>query len=147
MATQNRPKASMAEFKEASAARNEWFVEVGDNVAIDDLTAPDFWRDVATKLREWDHIEVRNESGKWFAELMVRSVGHLYATVVLLRKREFQDAVLPEGLDKSGYTVRFIKSKGHQVIRAADKAVIKEGFATAAEAGNWILTTLKTQAA
>lgn len=143
MATQVKPKALAADFKEAAAARNEWHIEVGDHVTVDDVLAPDFWRDVAIKLREWDRVEVRSESGRWFGEFIVRGVGHLYANVVLLRKKEFEDAILPKNLEDTGFTVRFVKTKGHQVIRISDKSVLKEGFATAVEAANWILSTVK----
>lgn len=147
MASENTTKAQTAEFKEAAVIRNSWALLADEKTEVEDLSRLEYWRDVAYMLRQWDRIEVRHVTGKWMVELVVRSVGHLYARVAVLRKWEFDDAVAPGDISKLGYDLRFVRGKGYDVVRVADKTVIRGGFATAAEAAVWVRSEMKPAAA
>lgn len=134
-----------AEFK-----RNLYAVTVPAGVKSEDLTHPDAWMHVAGKLRKFDRIEVICEDGTWFAEFIVLASSKTWARVTELRHVDLtaevaQAAVVPDEL--------FVKWGSPQtkfrVIRRNDKAVLKDGFDTKADADAWIekFNTAKAEAA
>lgn len=147
MAGERQRAANISEFVAAEQTRNIWSHEAAEDIEVEHLTDPAYWRNLGHMLREWDRIEVRHCAGRWFAELMVRSAGRLYANVVVLRKTQFADAKVPDDIASSDYDVRFLRGKGHMVVRKADKAIIKDGFKTVAEAAHWITDNLAIRAA
>lgn len=135
--------------QEAAVRRNQWDLEVDMDTEITDITKPEFWCHVASKLRKWDRVEVRHCAGLWMAEVLVRSVGSppVWAHVALLRKLEFPDAKIPPEIERTPFSVGFIRGQGWRVTRKADARVIQSGFNTAAEAAAYVTTVLVGNAA
>lgn len=128
----------------ADYVRNVFSVTAPIGVAVSDLTNPEFWTHVASKLHPTDHIEVIAEDGTYFAELFVISAGGNWAKVAVLRQINLEysgEAVPPV----EGYYVKW--SSPHTKYRAhrtSDKEVLKDGFATAAQAHKWLGEYVKT---
>ena len=85
-----------------------------------------------------DRVEVVAEDNSWFAEVLIMSTGPNWARVKLLRhvslveKATKADAPIAENPQ---FEVNYggVSAK-HRVVRLSDKSVIKDGFATKAEA-------------
>lgn len=117
------------------------FVPVGTSKA--DILTPAFWTHVTNKLKTNDIIEVMCEDGSWRAELIVTQMDRVWAKVKELSFVELSAGDKGDTPDAE-FAVRW--SGPHtkfRVIRAADKAVIKDGF-EAVEAGQaWLADYLK----
>lgn len=108
------------------------------------LLDPHYWAHVSAKLRFGDVIEVLAEDGSYFAELLVRDVGNLYAKVA------FKNPVTVFSTDEAmeapvGYAVKWRGPKARfGVIHGTD--VLKDGFVDKAEAHAWLDDLLKKAA-
>lgn len=67
-------------FAEAQFRRTVWFVDAPHNVSLKDIVRPEFWANVAPQLTARDRIEVYDEAGTYYAELMVTQVAEKSAT-------------------------------------------------------------------
>lgn len=122
---------------------------------IEALLDPSYWAHVANFLKPWDRIEVQAEDGSYYAELMVKASGKLYANVELLVKYDLH-AIIPGAMETAptGYHVKYRGTlqkwcvlrdevtKDGKVNVAKD--VLKDGFAEEAEARRWMSELLKT---
>jgi hypothetical protein len=155
------PKLTPDRFKEAEYTRRVWAMTPAVGTEVKHLLAPAYWSHVAAKLNPTDRIEVITEDNAWFAELLVMSQGGNWAQVKLLRYVQLTGvAAAPEAVVEktsesvaeevtepttetpstdSQLTVSYggIKAR-HRVIRKSDKAVLKDGFPTQAEAVKWM---------
>ena len=61
---------------------HSYLLPVGTN--FEDVLTPEFWLPVLRELKPWSRIEVVEEEGKFWAELLVRRVDHRGATVHVL---------------------------------------------------------------
>lgn len=102
-----------------------------------------YWAHVSAKLRVGDVIEVLAEDGAYFAELLVRDVGNLYAKVALKNVIEFAKAeALPTPV---GYEVKWRGPKlKFGVLHGTD--VLKDGFIDKTEAHIWLDELVKKAA-
>lgn len=98
-----------------------------------------FWAHVSAKLRMGDIIEVLPEDCSYFAKLLVRDAGKLYAKVAVIEHVELNKA--DEDIQVAGYEIKW-RGPTHKfgVIRGKD--VLKDGFVDKAEAKAWIDETL-----
>lgn len=124
--------------KSAEYVRNIFFATPEAGTTYADMLTPEYWSHVAAQLQPNSRIEVVSEDLTWFAELMVTSVGRNWATVTPLRFVELAEAAAkPAPSAKHVVKWRGANHK-HSVVRAADKVVVKEGFATAKDAEEWL---------
>lgn len=118
--------------------------EIG--TAPEALLDPHYWAHVSARLSVGDVIEVLAEDGSYFAELLVRDAGTLFAKVAfkspvtVFAKPEEDDRALPAGYE--------IKWRGPKVRFGVvhDKDVLKDGFVDRVEARAWLDDLLKKAA-
>lgn len=67
----SKPRLHFGRLKTAAGARNDHFVEVPHGVNLATILVPDYWANVATRLRPMDRIEAFCEDGSWEALLRV----------------------------------------------------------------------------
>ena len=130
---------SPSNLKPAEYVRNVFAITPEHGVTIDDLKEPGYWAHVAAKLHPTDRIEVTSEDGTWFAEVFVNAAAHNWAQVTVLRFHELAEAAKPAVNVAPKHSVQWKgQNKLHCVIRTSDKAVVKEGFTSAALANAWV---------
>jgi hypothetical protein len=109
------------------------------------LLDPHYWAHSSAKLRIGDIIEVLAEDGSYFAELLVRDVGNLFAKVafkspVMVFSDEAETAETP-----TGYEVKWRGPKAKfGVLHGKD--VLKDGFVDKTEAHAWLDDLVKKAA-
>jgi hypothetical protein len=73
-------KADPQRLQSAEAARLCWCYTAGVGTRIEDLLQPQFWAQLGPQRPgAWDRLEVREETGRWWAEFLVieSGPGHL----------------------------------------------------------------------
>ena len=127
-------------FGAAEYKRNDHVVDAEAGTTIADILSPSYWSFVATKLTDYDRIEVRLETGEWIAELLVVEHGRNWARVKMLQKYDLTTAEASPVTDKFKHHVEY---KGphhkHCVIRDADQEIIHRGVSTKEEAQRWLV--------
>ena len=124
--------------KEAEYVRRVFRATVPSDVTPADIVKPEFWAHVSVKLHNTDIIEVMPEDESWFAQLLVRSSSRLHAKCEVLHLKTFNDVKKakevegPFSLKHNGPKAKWC------VIRNADKALVKDGFASKENAAAWI---------
>lgn len=108
------------------------------------LLDPHFWAHVSSKMSVGDIIEVIAEDGSYFAELLVRDVGNLFAKVAF--KNPVMEFSKPEDVElPAGYEVKWRGPKlRYGVLHGTD--VLKDGFVDKSEARTWLDDLLKKAA-
>ena len=136
----NPTRMAECEFK-----RTLYVCTAHENTEPEDLLSPDYWTNVADKLRPWDKIEARADDGSWYAEFLVLETSRRWARVVMLNKHNLTtgDVSLTQAkLDE--YSVEF---KGPErkwsVIRRNDQEMLHEGEQTKASAFAWLSERIK----
>jgi hypothetical protein len=133
-------KLQLAEHK-----RNIHYADAPKGTTVNALTTPEFWANVASRMRPNDRIEVMPEDGLFFAELMVRSCGPNWAHVEMLRFHQFESA--ESLLEKSKtHKVEYNGASKWHVIRLSDRAVLTKGHDTPELAAAWLAANLKAVA-
>ena len=114
-----------------------YILPVGTN--FEDVLTPEFWLPVLKDLRPWSRIEVVEEEGAYWAELLVRRVDHRGATLHVLRVHELGGvgAVgrLPANID--GAHIRFAGAHRQWAVER-DGNNLRDGFPTEAAARMWL---------
>lgn len=69
-------RASQARFQggpgaEPTTVRSHWVYTAEGGTQITDVMQPDYWAGLGRRPQPWDIIEVREESGAWWAQLLV----------------------------------------------------------------------------
>jgi hypothetical protein len=114
--------------KSAEYERNVWVVNAEHGTIVNDVLEPAYWAHVAQKLRPYDRIEVRVDSGEWLLELMVLGCDRNWARVHVLHRYELGpvEAELPAAQKHK------VEWKGPQlkwcVIRVSDSEIIVRGL-------------------
>lgn len=123
------------------------FVAVAEQgTTRDELKSPEFWKNIAPKVKVWDKIDVLSDDGTFYAEYLVMSCGRAWVKVremlyinlttsdVSATQAEAQDGVV-QADSKEGHVVAW---KGPinkwSIIRNSDKEYIKKGFDSEADA-------------
>lgn len=136
------PQLDEARFKLAEAVRNVYCITVPEGTTRAQVLHPDFWGQVSARwLRPYSRIEVRCDDGTIFGELLVLMAERTFARVVCLAWHDLttkdvaQTQIATEEEKAAAYEVKH-RGVHYQwsVVRAADKAVIKENIPTKAEA-------------
>lgn len=144
MEVADKPKAADKEARQldpqriglAENRRQDWVVNAEEGTRPDDLLVPGYWSHFASNFVQFDHIEVREETGKWISELVVLDSARNWAKVQQLYfhelgKREAGGAPKAHRVEWKG------PQRKHAVIRTADGEVIQDGFSVKAEAEQW----------
>jgi hypothetical protein len=133
----------------AEQVRNLWSVTIPNKATKDDLLRSDFWAHLANMLRPRDRIEAESEDGSYVADLLVLDAGTNYAKITVLREYKL-DAVEPQSQSTTpaGHIVQWSgRHTKFRVVREVDHKVIKDGFATKADAYGWLASYGKALAA
>jgi len=118
------------DFHLAQHKRRVHLAIVPENVTIDDVLKPGYWKNVAAKLAPFDIIEILAEDGTWEAELRVTRCEEQWAKVVVRHgPLQLETADKPE-TEASGYTLKWSGARKWRIIRDNDGAVIKEDLPT-----------------
>lgn len=119
-----------SDLRQGDFARQVYVAYVPESTPKEALFEREYWGMVQGKLRIGDKIEVQEEGGAYYGELLVRNTNPF--TVVDLYFKDFEplDSVEPE----SNFEVKFAGPKKYRVIRKSDKMVMKEGIQTKEEA-------------
>lgn len=124
---------------------------------LEDAMKPDYWKHCATKLKPGTIIEIVPEDGSFYAELFVKSSEATWARTALIAVTVFDEKAVKQAQAAqkapTGQTKIPNEDKGEEhyvdwggaqakgrVIRLADKQVVKEGFASKAEAKVWMVS-------
>lgn len=140
-------------FKSAEFRRNIWDAIPEAGTPFDDLLKPEYWAHVAANLRPWDRIEVRAEDGSYYAELLVRDAGRLWAKVECLRKHDLgaDTGQVPDVVADVTYSVQWRGPHSkHAVMRERGngaKEVLRDQFETREAAEAWKADHMKAMAA
>ena len=114
-----------------------YILPVGTN--FEDVLTPEFWLPVLKDLQPWSRIEVCEEEGAYWAELLVRRVDHRGATVHVLRVHELggvgSTGRLPSNVD--GAFIRFAGTHRQWTVER-DGNNLRDGFPTEAAARMWL---------
>lgn len=94
------------------------------------VLAPEFWGMVASKIRIGDKIEVYEEGGAYYAELLVRNSSPFTVTELVFKELEAIENFEPVSL----FRVSFHGPKKYRVTRLSDGYVVREGIQTKEEA-------------
>jgi hypothetical protein len=126
-------KIHPSRFAPAISKFNTWHVDAPEGTTIDDVQKEDYWTHVGTRLRRNDIIVVSPEDGSWWAELLVRDAGAMFATVEILREKHFDDVVEREvdlGDIKIGWGGRAHKFRFMRVNGTGAPDILEKGFDT-----------------
>lgn len=137
-------KLNPGEHSYAEFARQVHRVSPVEGTKISELMEPAYWSHIAGKLHQYDIIEVIPQGGDFFAELIVVNCSKVHAKVALLSQVKLHKVVAdaPKKDENAEDELFDIQFKGPQrkwsVLRKADKAVVKEEFASKDEAAAWL---------
>lgn len=138
---------SPSRLKYAEHERQQWFVVPEHGTPFEALLDPAYWAHVSMKFRPCDEIVIHAEDGSYFARLLVRDAGRLYAKVATLEHIELDKVDVLQG-GAPGLPGHEVKWRGpiHKwsVVRGAD--VLKDNM-TKEEAQAYLATYTKTVAA
>lgn len=128
-----RPKMlAESKFALASYATNRWAVTLEHGVQYERVFEPDFWSNVARKMRIGDIVELHSEDTSFFAELYVVAAHRLAAKLVEVRRVELAPAVQVSA-DPSPLTVKFRGPHARYCLMRGEN-VVQAGYQTAEDA-------------
>lgn len=124
-----------------------WTLTVEPHVTVEDVLHPEFLANVSARMRPYDHVRVRTDTGEWYAELLVLSCGRTWAKMVLLYKIDLttKDVDLTQAAPNDEYIVQY---RGPHlrfcVTRKSDRSSIKEQCQSKEEANTWLADYIRT---
>jgi len=140
-------KLDPARFALGEQVNQYWTVTVESGTTLEDVMRPEFLANVAARLRPYDRISVRVDTGEWYAEFLVVACGRVWAKLVATMELDFTDRNI-EVSELNGSEDFFVKYRGPHlkfcVIRKADNEPIKERLDSMAEANSWLAAYLIT---
>lgn len=124
-------------FKEAAYARNVFAATPPAGTTLEEVLVPSYWTHITRQLHVGDRIEVTPEDNTWFAVLFVTNIVGNDATVVPVLNTPLVEQA-PADTPGNWYKVTWRgTTHKHSVVRIADNEIMKEGFASKAEAVKW----------
>lgn len=119
----DEPRMKLAEHE-----RNVYVANAAEGTTVNDVLEPGFWSYVASRLRPYDRIEVRVDTGEWLLELVVLGCDRNWARVHVLQKYDLE----PVETDMPKARKHRVEWKGPQlkwcVIRNSDSEIIFKGL-------------------
>lgn len=134
-------KLDTARFKPTDYEVTDFSVTVPFGVEIEDVLTPEYFGNVAPRLTPYSKIRVRTDDGSWYAELLVLSVGRVWAKTfpLIYEKLTTSDVEITESDRSDKYKVMF---RGPHlkwcVIHKEDGSALREQMDTKREAINWL---------
>lgn len=126
-------------------ANQNWTITVPENTVLDDVLRSDYLVNVAAKLRPYDHIRVRVDTGEWYAELLVLSCGRAWVKTVVLFHLDLTAKDDEQTEQSEDYVVQY---RGPHlkfcILRKSDRSPIKENLETKDAANAWLASFLRT---
>lgn len=122
----------------AEQLRQDWVVNAEQGTPIAEVLDASYWAHMAVHLQQFDHIEVREETGAWVAELIVKQVGRNWAAVRLIAKHDLEVTEEMHPSDKKHEVVWRGSQHKHCVVRLADKEILQSGISSKTEAQSWL---------
>jgi hypothetical protein len=117
----------------ASDLGNYWAAIVPTGVTVDTILQPEFWANVADKIRPADSIEATNDGLDFLARFFVRSVGRARVSVALIQHVEFD--ALPENSEPAAHRIKFGGPHNRWCVeRIADGKTVKDNLETREDA-------------
>jgi hypothetical protein len=127
-----------ARMKSAEYARQDFVIDADEGTTREDILRTDYWAHVSPMFKPFDHLDVREESGAWVAQLLVVDSGRNWAKVHVMQFHDLHaTAAIATPADR--YKIEW-KGTHHKysVIRLNDNAVVQNGFGTKDEAAVWL---------
>lgn len=138
------PKFRSNDFGVSSFKKNDWHLTLTEAHEMEHVANPRLWGDLLEKIARGDTIEAfKPDSGAW-ARFVVTEAG--VGFIKLGKTESFTPAevtVLDVGLEPKWN----VGKRAFDVIRSADKFVMKDGFQTKQSAADWIADHTKKVAA
>ncbi len=140
-------KLDVTRFSLAEQVNQGWTVTVESGTTLQDVLQPEFFANVSSRLRPYDRMYVRIDTGEWYAELLVLSCGRVWAKLIPVFTLDLttQDVEVSQADAADRYLIQY---RGPHlkfcVIRRVDKAPIKEQLENKAEAQAWLSSYLLT---
>lgn len=147
----SNPQLDANRFSLAEQERNLWCVTVEHGITRSQILNPAFWAQFSTKLKPYDHIEVRCDDGTIYAELLVIQSERTWARVHVLNWHDLttkdiaQSQAAPDTSPEvppdptKEFKVKYMgPNKKWSVIRQSDEAIVREGEANKANAELWL---------
>ncbi len=121
------------------------FVVVAEaGTLIEDVLKPEYWSHVALKIKPGDTIEVRVDTEEWILKLYVLETARSFIRVHALARYELGDWREVQ-MKTASHKIEWKGTyKKWTVIRIADSAEIKDGFADPAAANAFMVQHEKT---
>lgn len=138
--------------KPAEFVRNVFAVVLPLGTKFEEIKDPAYWAHTAAKLHPTDRIEVMDEEGTFFAELLVVSCARNWAKVSVLRFHELVES-LPTARqqqsdamkdERAKYKVDWQQGTKARVIRLSDKQTLIDNLPSKADAEQWLTRYLST---
>lgn len=126
-------------FGPASSQRNLWHYHAAAGSTVEQYLQPSFWRLLERRLRPLDRIEIVEELGEWFAEIIVKSIGPDGVEVGLIRHSVVGGAG-PVGAKRPltpGYRINFGGAFQKWCVFGGDR-LLMSGFPTETAANGWM---------
>ena len=138
-------------FNAAEFHRNLYHARAEKGTTIADVEDSEYWVHVCATLNKFDRIEVIEESGAWWVELIVLSANKkdssentqerptIRVRVALLHSKTFTK-LTEEKLDEDAthYEVKFSEGNSWHVLRKRDAHIAAKDMDTEEEAVEWI---------
>ncbi len=132
------PTLVEARMKSAEYFRNDWVVNAEEGTTLEDIQRNEYWAHVAPQMAQFDHVDVRLETGDWVAQLLVVDVGRNWVKVHLMHHFDLtRTAKLATPADRYRIEWKGPQHK-HSVIRNSDNEKVQDGFARKEEAQAWL---------
>lgn len=113
----------------------------------DEVLKPAYWQRLAGQLRIYDRIDVIEEAGAWFAELLVLSSGQAGVQVAPLRGIQLDGRVGVNDAYVRNYTGATVRYRGPHLkwcVMDKDGKPLQEQCATESDAYLWLTQWAKT---
>jgi len=122
----------------AETKRNVFQALTAPEATLEDVLKPEYFSNVVRDIKAFDKIEVLNETGAWYAELLVIYKLGGQMRLHVLNKVDIEVPELPV-TDIGGLKIEWGgPAHKYRVINPADNnSVLKKGFATRDEAHAW----------
>lgn len=137
--TKREMKLSPTGLKLAEYEFSYWVAAVDVGVTPAEMLEPSFWSHVSSKLKPWDHVEVRQDDGSYWAELLVLACDRMWAKMHLLREAKLSTPDV--SLSQADARLR-VEWKGprlkHCVIRVKDGEIMTSEIQSRADAEAWV---------
>lgn len=125
-------------------AYQKFSLRVPDSVKADELTDPELWAHIVSKLRIGDEIRVVPDNFSYRAELIVTFTDSKRIRLKPISLVELEDVrPVADLMDPKNYRVVSRGQQGWCVQRKSDGEFIKEQCATQTEADDWLIAHLK----